>query len=346
MNYKKTELYFLLFFLIIIFIIAFFIFKPFLFSLILAIIFTTVFSPLHKKILSVFKNNDWLAALLTTISVLIVIIIPISFVGTQIFQESTLLYTSITNGSVVTNFTDKIDENIQSLNKFLTIPINYSFDISYYLKQGLGWLTQNLGILFANVGKTLIGIFVFLIALYYLFKDGLKFKNAIIALSPLQDIHDEKIFSKLALAINSVIRGNLTIALIQGILTAIGFSLFGVPNATLFGTVAAIAALIPGVGTALVTIPAIAYLYLNGEILYSIGLLFWGMLAVGLVDNLLGPKLISKRTKLHSFLVLLSILGGISLFGPFGFLLGPLVLSLLFALLEIYSTLNNESKNQ
>lgn len=345
MNYQKSELYFLLVFLVGIFIVAFFIFKPFLFALILAIVFTTVFAPLHKKILTISKNNAGLAALLTTISVLVVIIIPISFVGTQIFQESTQLYTSLANNTETTNFSQKVGAIIKDLNKFIPIQIDLSFDINYYLKQGLGWLTQNLDILFTNVGKTLIEIFVFLIALYYLFKDGLKFKKAIVTLSPLQDVHDETIFSKLALAINSVIRGNLTIALIQGILTAIGFSFFGVPNATLWGTVAATAALIPGVGTALVTIPAIIYLYLNEQTIYAICLLLWGTLAVGLIDNFLGPKLIEKGTKLHPFLILLSILGGIGFFGPFGFLLGPLVLSLLFTLLEIYFTISKENKN-
>ena len=192
----------------------------------------------------------------------------------------------------------------------------------------------------------MVGIFIFLIAIYYLFKDGHKLKTAIIILSPLQDIHDETIFDKLALAINSVIRGNLAVALVQGVLTAIGFALFGVPNATLWGSIAAIAALIPGIGTALVLLPAILYLYLSGETLSAVGLLFWGMTAVGLVDNFLGPKLASRGMRLHQFLILLSILGGISFFGPLGFLLGPLILSLLFALLEIYFAVSKEHEGR
>ena len=125
-------------------------------------------------------------------------------------------------------------------------------------------------------------------------------------------------------------------------MTEMGFSIFGVPNPILWGSVAAVAALIPGVGTALVLIPSILYLFFIGETVSASGLLVWGIVAVGLVDNILGPKLVGRGIKLHPFLTLLSILGGISFFGPLGFLFGPLTLSLLFAFLEIYSTIRRE----
>ena len=135
-------------------------------------------------------------------------------------------------------------------------------------------------------------------------------------------------------------------ALIQGILTAVGFTFFGIPNATLWGSVAAITALIPGIGTALVLLPAILYLYFSGETLFAVGLLLWGMTAVGLVDNFLGPKLVERGMRLHPFLILLSVLGGVGFFGPLGFLLGPLVLSLLFALIEIYFAIKKEHEGR
>ena len=335
MNHQKSELYFLLTLLAGIFILAFFIFKPFLYALILAMVFATVFGPLHKKMLAMTRDRKGLAALLTAISVLIVVIAPLAFLGIQIFQEATQLYSSLVGNGDATDL----------FKRFSPAPID-SLDINQYLKQGLSWLLQHLGPLFANVAKAVAGVFIFLVALYYLFKDGHKLKRAVVALSPLQDIHDETIFNKLALAINSVIRGNLTVAFIQGILTAIGFAIFGVPNATLWGSVAAITALIPGIGTALVLLPAILYLFFSGETLFAVGLLLWGMTAVGLVDNFLGPKLVERGMRLHPFLILLSILGGIGFFGPLGFLLGPLVLSLLSALLEIYFIIRKEHEGQ
>ena len=138
-------------------------------------------------------------------------------------------------------------------------------------------------------------------------------------------------------AINSVIKGSLVIAIIQGILTGLGFTLFQVPNPALWGSIASITALIPGIGTALVLIPGILYLFFSFKIGLGFGLLAWGILAVGLIDNILGPTLVGRGTKIHPFLVLFGVLGGIQLFGPAGFIAGPLILSLLFALAEIYS---------
>ena len=342
MNHLKSELYFLPILLAGIFILAFFIFKPFLYALTLAIIFATVFRPLYKKILTVTRDRKGFSALLATISVFVVVVAPLTFLGIQILKEATELYSSLTISGGTTDLSRSIGDMIQNLKRLSPVPIEFSVDVNQYLKQGLSWLLQHLGPLFANVAKAMMSVFIFLIALYYLFKDGYKLKTVIIALSPLQDIHDETIFNKLTLAINSVIKGNLIVALVQGILTAVGFTIFGVPNATLWGSVAAIAALIPGIGTALVLLPAILYLYFSGETLFSAGLLLWGITAVGLIDNFLGPKLSSRGMRLHPFLILLSILGGISFFGPLGFLLGPLVLSLLFALLEIYFAIRKE----
>jgi predicted PurR-regulated permease PerM len=345
MNHSRTEFYFLLVLLAGIFAITFFIFKPFLYALILAIVFATVFGPVHKKALTLTRERKGPAALLATFSVLVVVVAPLTFLGIQISQEATGLYSSLISDGGATNLSRVVGDVIQSITTLSPVPIEFSVDVNRYLQQGLSWLLQHLGSLFASFAKIMVSIFIFLVALYYLFKDGHKLKRAAIAVSPLQDIHDETIFNKIAVAINSVVRGNIAVALIQGTLTAVGFALFGVPNPVLWGSVAAVAALIPGIGTALVLLPAILYLYVSGETLPAAGLLLWGMTAVGLVDNFLGPKLVERGMRLHPFLILLSILGGISFFGPLGFLLGPLTLSMLFVLLEVYSTINKERKS-
>lgn len=346
MNHQKSELYFLLVLLAGIFVLAFLIFKPFLYALTLAIVFATVFEPLHKKILAMARERKGLAALLATVVVLVVVITPLTFLGIQIFQEASGLYSSLALNGGAIDLSRGIGGYLQSLTRFSPVPIETFFNVGPYIKQGLSWLLQHLGPLFANVAQAIAGIFIFLVALYYLFKDGHKLKAAVVALSPLQDIHDETIFNKLSLAINSVVKGGLVVAFVQGILAAIGFAVFGVPNATLWGSIAAIAALIPGIGTALVLLPAILYLYFSGTALLAVGLLVWGVVAVGLVDNFLGPKLVERGMRLHPFLILLSILGGMGFFGPLGFLLGPLVLSLFFALLGVYFAIKKEHGGQ
>jgi predicted PurR-regulated permease PerM len=323
----QPRLYFLLAALIGTFVLSFFIFRPFLYALVLAMIFAVVFQPIYQKIKTFVRGQQGLAALVTILIVVVFIFTPLVFLGIQLFKEAEQLYFSLANGGgkdVILN----ILNNLRS-----------DFNIDQYLKQGLDWLIQRLGSIFSGFAKIMASSFIFLIALYYLLKDGYKLKASIIALSPLLDANDEIILKKLEMAINSVMRGNLLIALIQGTMTMAGFVIFGVPNAVLWGSVAAVAALIPGIGTALVLIPAIVFLFLQNETFYGIGLIAWGMGAVGLIDNFLGPKLIGRGMHLHPLIILLSVFGGIAFFGPIGFLLGPLTATLLFALLDIYSSL-------
>ena len=158
-----------------------------------------------------------------------------------------------------------------------------------------------------------------------------------VQISPLPDKDDEHILRKLAISIRSVALGTVLTALIQGTLTAIGLSFFGFERAVLWGCIAAIGALIPGIGTSIVFIPAILFLVYTGQYVTAGGVFIWSALAVGLIDNLVGPYLMSRGNKLHPFFILLSVLGGISLFGPIGFILGPVSLTLLLVLLELYS---------
>lgn len=343
MPHKKLELYFLLLLLLITFTVTFFIFKPFLYTLFLAIIFATVFAPVHARVLKLTKSRYSLAALISTIIVLIVVVVPLTLLSIQIFQEASQLYDSLINSNGSNNLPHTVNTVVENINTVSPVPIDFTFDINQYSKQGLSWLLQNFGSLFTNVAKALIAVFIFLVALYCLFKDGEKLKQSVIVLSPLRDTYDEMVFKKLSIAVNSVVRGNLTVAVVQGVLTAVGFGFFGIPNMTLWGSTAAVASLIPGFGTSLVIIPGVIYLLATGQVFFAVALLIWGMTAVGLIDNFLGPKLAEKGTRLHPFLILLSILGGIAFFGPLGFLLGPLTLSLLFALFEIYFAI---SKNQ
>ncbi|MEK7552272.1 MAG: AI-2E family transporter [Patescibacteria group bacterium] len=346
MDKHKSELYFLLFLLLIVLTLGFFLFKPFIYVLILAVVFATVFDPLHQKILTWTGQKKVLAALLSTISVLIVVIIPISFLATQVFQETSHLYLSITEEGSNSAFNNKVEQLVNNIKNLAFLPADFSFDLKQYTEQGLKWFIPHITSIVSNFAAAFVGVFIFLMALYYIFKDGSRLKRAIVASSPLQDNHDEAIFRKLKSAINAVIRGNLGIALIQGALTAIGFLIFNVPNPVLWGSIAAITALIPGLGTALVIVPAALYLFWSGQTPFAIGLIIWGVAAVGLIDNFLGPRLVERGMHIHPFLILLSIFGGLSLFGPLGFILGPLVLSLLFALLDIYFEIHREHISQ
>ncbi len=317
--------------------IAFFVFRPFFYVLILAVVCAVVFQPLHQKVLDRVRNRQGVAALFTTLIIVIIILVPLVFLGLQIFKESQQLYSSLVDGNGKDVLLAASKGFIDDFQRY--VPSTGEFSIHQYLKEGLSWLLQNLGAIFSNVAKLLINIFIFLMALYYLLKDGKKLKKIVIAMSPLADTDDETILKNLEISIHAVVKGSLTIALIQGVLTAVGFIIFGVPNAVLWGTVAAIAALIPGIGTAMVLIPAIIFLFLTSTAFSAFGLLVWGMLAVGLIDNVLGPRLVGRGMQLHPLIVFLAVIGGLLFFGPIGFLLGPITASLLLALLNMHFSL-------
>jgi len=321
---------------------------PFLKPLALAAIFATVFQGFNKRILRLIGNWPSISALLTVLVSVFVILVPLSYIGTLVAGEASALYSSLESSggsrSVATQMLMRANEHFGTLVPGLSsLALNASATLDQYTRDGLQWLTGNAGNIFSSVSVLLLDFFIFFISLYYLLRDGTRVRRLLIELSPLHDTEDARVFDRLERAVNSVIKGNLTLALIQGVLTTIGFSIFGVPSALLWGTVAALAALIPGIGTGLVIVPAVAYLFFTGATTAAIGLLAWGALGVGLIDNFLGPKLVGRGMHLHPLLVLLAVLGGLSYFGPSGIFLGPLTVSLLFALLSIYGDISRQN---
>ena len=333
--------YFLLFILCASLALTFFIFQPFLAPLAMAAVFAVILQPTYRRILLLLPRWPSVASLATVVISLVCILVPLGFVGTQIGIEAASLSTGLVGQSGRAQIVDLVQKVEDLLVPYVPRASGFSENVSanvwMYTQQALQWLVQHLGDFFAGIASLLLALFIFVVALYYLLRDGERVKRVLIELSPLKDTYDEKVFERLGLAINSVVRGNLTIALLQGVLTGIGLTIFGIPNSFLWGSVAAIAALIPGLGTGLVFIPVIIYAYVTGNVVGAMGLTVWGILAVGLIDNLLAPRLIGSSINLHPLLVLLSVVGGITLFGAIGVFLGPLSLSLLFTFLSIYS---------
>jgi len=336
---QKPRLYFLSLLVAIGLVLSFFILRPFLYALILALVFSVVFRPWYYTLWRFLGKNNTLASFVTIFSVLVFIFIPLALLGWQIFQEGEQFYFSLSDSLNEGYFNSILLRLDADLGRLIPGLNNLSSELGSYLKSGLEFILNNLSLIFLNLVRILTSTFIFVIASFYLLRDGSKLKSFIIKNSPLTKEDDQVIIEKINDAINSVIKGSLTIALIQGVLSCLGFIIFGVPNPVLWGTIAAIGALIPGLGTSVVLIPAIIYLYFTSSVWATIGLLIWAGLAVGLIDNFLGPILIGKKAKLHPLITLLSVLGGLSLFGPVGFIIGPLTISLLLVLVDIYATI-------
>lgn len=331
---KRFQTIFFIGLLLAILTLVFFVFLPYLTTLFLAGVFAVIFRPVYKKILKFLKGREFLAGLATVFLAAVVLTLPLIFFSVQIFNEASRLFSSLSEGS---GFLNAVAGDLET--RLSNLGVNVSINLPQYAKQILNLFIQNIGALFSGLARFAVDFFILLFALYYLLKDGDSFKEKLVKLIPLPDKHNEEILAKMEKAVSSVIRGSVLIALVQGTLIGAGFALFKVPNPVLWGGVGAMAALIPGIGTALVLVPAVVYLFIFSTAGAALGLAVWGGILVGLVDNILKPKLIERGIQIHPLIILLSVFGGISLFGPLGFIIGPVIASLFFALLDIYTLL-------
>lgn len=334
MTHRSVQTFFFLALLTGTVILLFLVVKPFFASLVLAFTFAILFYPLHRRFVTLFRGHRGAAALLTILIIMIVVLVPLTFLSVQVIGEGKNLLAQ--RESIFESVSKLPLGDSPLLRERLEL---FSSNLDVYINQGVAWLFQHIGTIFSSITKFLLNVVISLIATYFLLKSGPDLKAKLIQISPLSDRFDRQIIDRLQMAVSSVIRGALVIAVIQGLLSGIGFTVTGIPNPALWGTVAMFASLIPGIGTALVMVPAVLYLFLTGHVGGGIALTIWGGTAVGLIDNFLSPFLVGRSIKIHGFVIMLSVLGGLGVFGPIGFLVGPLVVSFLFALLDIYPTL-------
>ena len=308
-------------------------FAPFLPALALAAVVTTICYPAYRYLRRwVPGQREGVTAALATILVLIIIIIPVTFVTTVVVNEAFSFYQAVSQEEGYA-LLDQVENIERFINEYAP---EVQVDISGQIEQAVQWFVGNIGAIFAGTATTLFLLFISIMAIFYAFRDGERFTRWLVHVSPLSDTEDEVILSRLALAVRSVVVGVLLVSIIQGVVAAVGFSLFGIERAVLWASIAAIAALLPGIGTSVIMIPAVTYLFVTGDVANGIGLTIWALFAVVIIDNIISPYLMSRGNKLHPFIILLSVLGGISIFGPIGFVIGPVIISLFMVLLEIY----------
>ncbi|MCF7844568.1 MAG: AI-2E family transporter [Kiritimatiellales bacterium] len=306
------------------------IFLPFFVPIAVAATLAVMVHPVYCWIANKIKYKS-IAALLTVLITIIVLLIPLGIIGLMIARETTELYTKFTsNQQQFSVFFRAAEDFIQRYMPALKI------NLTSYAEQSLKWIVGNFQAVFVGAASTILALFLGIITYYYLLKDGEKFIQKLTALSPLASADEVQIIAKLHRTINSVVRGSIIIALLQGITTGIGLAIFHVPSALLLGSIAGIGALIPTVGTTIVIAPVIVYLFVIQDYVAAVGMLIWGSIAVGLIDNLLHPLLVGKGMKLHPLFIFFAVIGGIAVFGLSGLILGPLAVSFLFALIDVY----------
>lgn len=332
MQITSTEKYFLFVLLLITVIITLLIFRPFLAMLVLAAAFAVVLNPVYLWIKKhLVKNISWLASILTVILFLIGLCVPLFFVGKTVFIQTQDLYYNMISSGDSNRFIASIDSSINKL-----LPEGFSFNVHAKITELISSLSNNLAQFFSSTLNSIVMFVLMIFTLFYLLKDGEKWEKTFIKILPLSDKNTSEILTNLKQSINRIFKGSFIIAIAQGLLAWIGFMIFGIPHAIIWAIVAGVASFIPTIGTSVVSIPAVLFLFFTGMQLQALGLLIWSMILVGTIDNILSPYIISRDTEIPTLFILFAILGGVSLIGPLGILIGPLVLSLLYSLVSIY----------
>ena len=329
----RTENWFFLAILAVAAVFAWFIFQPYIGALVLAGTLAFIFRPIYRGTLR-FIRSESVSALVVLLIVILIVFLPLVLFGVRIVGEATNLYGSLAAnngldmGTTVTHFLRTLFPSIQ-------VP-DISLNFSDVARQALAWFVQNLGSVFSGIAQLFFTLLVSSIGLFYFLKDGDRFKEWLLEHIPLAKEYAEQIVSELETVVRSVIEGMLVVAIIQGIIVGVGFWIFGIPNPAFWGALTVIVTLVPIVGTWLVAIPGMIYLLVTGQAPLAIGLFIWCGVLVNLAYNLITPQFASRKADIHPYIILLSVLGGIGLFGPIGFLMGPFIVALLFSLLRIY----------
>jgi predicted PurR-regulated permease PerM len=321
---------------------ALFVFLPELNVIVLGISFAVLFQPWYdwlRGAIGSWRGRDTIAAGLIVFAAILIILVPLIFFGFQIFLEAQGLYGRFSNGGSAP-LADIFRQGVHNVFPSLNI------DFNAYAQQALSVVLSHIGPIFSGVLAAVGSLFLSFFAFYYFLKDGPGLRPKIVAGSPLTDARTEEILDKLHDMASSVIRGSLVVSALYGIFVGLGFFIFGIPSAILWGGVTVVASFIPVFGVMLVVVPGIIYLAATGSTIAAFGLVAWTFAVSIFMENFLRPRLLGRRAKIHPLLMLLAVLGGLSFFGPIGILLGPLVLSLLLTLFEIYPSLSAEVKRE
>jgi len=319
-------------------ILTFFILKPILISAIFALILAFIFHPIYRRFLSWTKNKN-LSALTICILLLIIIILPLIFFVPLLVKQTFEIYTHVQNEDIIAPIKSMLPNFFTSpeISKDITIAIN-----SFISKIASSFLNNFTEILL-NSPVILLHLVLILFVLFFGLRDGDKLVSYIQSLSPLSKESEKKVFQQFKDITHSVIFGQIIVGIIQGIVTGIALFIFRVPNALILTLLATFVGILPIIGPWLVWMPVDIYLFLSGRTGAGIGLLIYGLIVITWVDTVIRPIIVSKKTKINSAIVLVSMLGGLFVFGILGLILGPLIISYLLLLLESYRGKKTES---
>lgn len=317
---------------------------PYFSGLLWAVILAILFRPLHDRLEDATGGRRGLAAAVSVLACICIVVIPGGLVVSSMAREAASLYDRISSNQL--SPASVLDRLWQLLPDAVTRQLEYFGitglgEIQSRITTFLGEASQTIATRVVSIGQDtlqlVIGLGIMLYVLFFLFRDGPELLRAVRRSSPLSPAYTNHFLARFTSTVKATVKGNVIIALIQGLIGSVAFWAVGLEAAVLWGSLMALLSLLPAVGAALVWAPAAAYLMLTGEVLRGVVLILIGTLVIGLVDNLLRPPLVGREIRLPDFVVLVSTVGGISLFGINGFVIGPLIAALFVAAWSLFA---------
>ncbi len=303
---------------------------PLLQPLVWAAVLTVFFYPVHRWILAKLRRPN-LAAAVSVLLVLLLLIAPLTWLVTAFVNESLSLVALVRNEETI----PKVWNHATSWFQSLPIPqeeIEQRMEAAG--KELVGRLASVSARLAASIGSLLFNFFVSVFAMYFMFRDACIVKEFLFDLSPFEGSLSRKMFETVTEMIQVTIRSTLVVAMVQGALTGVLLAVAGLPSPVFWGVVATVLAVVPVFGTALVYVPAGLIVLAEGHTVKGLLIIAAGLVLISSVDNILRPVLISGSSRMNSLLVVVGVLGGVASFGLLGFILGPLVMAVSVGMLK------------
>lgn len=323
--------------------------KVFAYPIFWAMVTAAIFYPIYRWLNQKIKHPD-LSSIITLTIVFLVIVIPLSVLGTLVVRQSFDLYSSIKNNR------EQLIKTVQDTtywiqNHSLTKELN--FDDAFWVEK-FSQVAQKItsfliesATTFTQDSLTFIIMFIIMFyALFFFLRDGEKLLRKIMHLCPLGDRYEKKLYDKFTSTARATIKGNLILGAIQGGIGALLFSLTEIPGALILGIIMMLFCIIPGLGSLIVWLPVGLIAIFSGNVWQGVTILIVGSVLISTIDNLLRPILVGKDIQMHPLLVLFSTLGGIVVFGASGFIIGPIMAALFMAFWDMYEEYyHNELNN-
>jgi len=323
---------------------------PYYTAVLWAVILAVIFYPVQQYLVRVLRGGRNLAAFLSVLMCICLVIIPMLIIFSSLVQEGNSLYQRLSSqefdlNSYITSILSVLPDSLEDwLKRFeLGSFAEWRSRISAAILQGSQLFAGRLVSFGQNTLQFFIGFGIMLYLLFFLFRDGADLGRRIRQTIPLSDDYTRQFLEKFTAVIRATVKGNIIIAIIQGLIGGVAFWLLGIEAALLWGVMMTFFSMLPAVGAALVWVPAAIWFFVSGDWGKGVILVLIGTLVIGLVDNLLRPPLVGKGTRMPDYVVLISTVGGISLVGINGFVIGPLIAAMFIA---AWSLLAEEQKDK